>query len=243
MPPGATSPQEQPPAAYPPTIGRIKSLKALQKLVLSGQQQGERPGSVGSDDASGNGGGAAEAAEAEAYVRGAKGQQEDMDRLVKLDWVQASRQGTGAAGSSSGQHAAVSGRHARAAACDRPPSLRLAGLPSVAQHRPSPLPSTPCQQELLATPGMVTLLTCGAMSQPLEPGAANGIDPDHLVKRGLTRWGGSQSCTRSRRTAVLLRPPPPLRQGAVAGDAAVSSRVRPSAPPPLLPCALLCCSS
>lgn len=91
MPPGATGPEQAPQAPYPPSIGRIKSLKALQKAALSGQQ-GERPASGGSDrsDHGGGaaGGGAAGGGEAEAYVRGAKGQQEDMDRLVKLDWVQ-----------------------------------------------------------------------------------------------------------------------------------------------------------
>ncbi|KAL4447554.1 hypothetical protein ABPG75_004773 [Micractinium tetrahymenae] len=35
-------------------------------------------------------------------------------------------------------------------------------------------------QELLAQPGMQTVLTCGAMSKAPEPGAANAIDPDHL---------------------------------------------------------------
>ena len=28
---------------------------------------------------------------------------------------------------------------------------------------------------------METLLTCGAMSKPAEPGQVNAIDPDHLV--------------------------------------------------------------
>jgi hypothetical protein len=31
---------------------------------------------------------------------------------------------------------------------------------------------------------METLLTCGAMSKPAEPGQVNAIDPDHLVGVG-----------------------------------------------------------
>lgn len=97
-------------------IGRIKSAKALAAA--------ERAQAEG-----GNGNGTAAAA----YERGARGQLEDMDRLVKLDWT----------------------------------------------------------QELLAQPGIETLLTCGAMSKPPEPGEVNAIDPDHLfltlLKQDLLR--------------------------------------------------------
>ncbi|EFN59955.1 hypothetical protein CHLNCDRAFT_133041 [Chlorella variabilis] len=84
------------------SIGRIKSQKALAAKKLAAA------------DANGDSG--------KPYVRGAKGQLEDMDRLMKLPWC----------------------------------------------------------QELLAQPGMQTLLTCGAMSKPPQPGEVNAIDPDHL---------------------------------------------------------------
>ena len=73
-----------------------------------------------------------------------------------------------------------------------------------------PEPTAAAAQELLAQPGMETLLTCGAMSKPLGSGEVNGVDPDHLVRAGPAR----QPCRHAEMhhscggPTVALRPPP-----------------------------------
>lgn len=58
-----------------------------------------------------------------------------------------------------------------------------------------PLPARPPLQELLEQPDMQTVLTCGAMSKASQPGAANAIDPDHLVGLSADPAKYKRSCS------------------------------------------------
>ncbi len=93
------------------------------------------------------------------------------------------------------------GTPALALRCIPVPALpRLLTLPLPARpHPPPPL------QELLAEPDMQTVLTCGAMSKAPQPGAANAIDPDHLVSPPSLRaaWLGLPSKSRCSCAAVF----------------------------------------
>lgn len=75
MPGNTISPEDARPLS---AVDRIKSQKALAAAAAG----------------NGNGGGSGDggAYKGETYTRGAKGQREDMDRLIKLDWTQVSQQ-------------------------------------------------------------------------------------------------------------------------------------------------------